>query len=123
MIAIDGDRVNRQLQRIAGERHGRDTQALQVLYAIEGDAAALRTTLQAVAEHRRHPILPLAEALAGLPDWQRSYDALRRRASFSLAPPVRWADLIADVVAFVDPLIQDDADPPATWDPAAREWT
>jgi len=87
------------------------------------DAAALRTTLQAVAEHRRHPILLLAEALARLPDRQRSYDALRRRASFSLAPPDRWADLIADVVAFVDPLIQDDANPLATWDPAAREWT
>jgi Nucleotidyl transferase AbiEii toxin, Type IV TA system len=87
------------------------------------DAAALRTTLQAVAGHRGHPILPLSEALAELPDRQRSYDALRRRASFSMAPPDRWADLIADVVAFVDPLIQDDANPPATWDPAACEWT
>jgi hypothetical protein len=36
LTASDGDRVNRQLQRIARERHGRDTQALQVLYAIEG---------------------------------------------------------------------------------------
>ena len=36
LTATDGDRVNRQLRRVARERHGRDTQALQVLYAIEG---------------------------------------------------------------------------------------
>ena len=42
-------------------------------------AAPLRTTLQSVAEHRGHPVLPLSEALADMPDRQRSYDALRRR--------------------------------------------
>jgi hypothetical protein len=64
-----------------------------------------------------------ATVVAELPDRQRSYDALRRRASISPAPPDRWADVIADVAAFVDPLIQDDANLPATWDPAACEWT
>lgn len=86
------------------------------------DAAALRTTLQAVAEHRRHPILPLAEALAGLPDRQRSYDALGQRAYFTLAPPDQWADLIADIVAFVDPLTQEDAGLLTIWDPQRCRW-
>lgn len=36
MTATDPDLVNRQLQRLARERHGHNTQALQVLYAIEG---------------------------------------------------------------------------------------
>lgn len=36
MSGIDAERVNRQLQNLAREHHGRNTQALQVLYAIEG---------------------------------------------------------------------------------------
>jgi hypothetical protein len=36
LTATDPDLVNRQLQRLARERHGYNTQALQVLYAIEG---------------------------------------------------------------------------------------
>jgi hypothetical protein len=86
------------------------------------DAAGLRTTLQAVAEHRGHPVVPLSEALAGLPDRQRSYDALRQRASFTLAPPDHWTDLVADAIAFVDPLIRDDAGPLSAWDPETCQW-
>lgn len=102
------------------DRDFADVWVLSRLRAI--DAGALRTTLEAVAEQRRHPILPLSEVLAELPDRQRSYDALRQRASFSLAPPDRWADLIADVIAFVDQLGQDDTSPPAMWDPAVCKW-
>ncbi len=83
----------------------------------------MRSLVERRHKHRGHPVLPLSEALAELPDRQSSYDALRWRASFSLAPPDRRADLIADVGAFVNPLIQDDANLLATWDPAAREWT
>jgi hypothetical protein len=85
-------------------------------------AAPLRTTLHSVADHRGHPVLSLSGVLAGMPDRQRSYDALRRRASFTLAPPDRWADLINDVIAFVDPLIRNDADLLSMWDPKTRQW-
>ena len=44
--------------------------------------------------------------MADMPDRQRSYDALRRRASFTLALPDRWTDLVAGVIAFVDPLVR-----------------
>jgi len=102
------------------DRDFADVWILSRLHAI--DAASLRTTLQAVAERRRHPVLPLSEVLVELPDRQRSYDALRQRASFTLAPPDRWTDLVADVVAFVDPLTQEDPDRLTTWDPQAGHW-
>ena len=86
-------------------------------------AVDLRATLHAVAKHRGHPVLPLSEALADMPDRQRSYDALRRRASFALALPDRWTDLINDVIAYVNPLIRDDTGQFSTWDPALRRWT
>jgi hypothetical protein len=85
-------------------------------------AAPLRSTLYAVADHRGHPVLPLSEALADMPDRQRSYDALRRRASFTLALPDRWTDLVADVIAFVDPLVRDDAGVLTAWDPGTCQW-
>jgi len=102
------------------DRDFADVWVLSRIHSIDG--AALRSTLYAVAEHRGHPVLPLSEALADMPDRQRSYDALRRRASFTLAPPDRWTDLIADVIAFVDPLISDDADLLSTWDPKTCRW-
>lgn len=86
-------------------------------------AAALRSTLYAVADHRGHPVLLLSEALAEMPDRQQSYDALRQRASFTLAPPGRWTDLVAGVIAFVDPLIRDDAGLLSKWGPETCEWT
>lgn len=103
------------------DRDFADVWVLSRLHTIH--AASLRSTLQAVAEHREHPVAPLSEALAELPDRQLSYDALRRRASFALAPPERWIDLIADVVAFVDPLIHDDAGLLTTWNPEEFRWT
>jgi hypothetical protein len=103
------------------DRDFADVWVLSRLHTI--DARALRATLQALIEHRGHPVLPLSEALAELPDRQQSYDALRKRASFTLAPPDRWEELIADVVAFVDPLTQQDAALLATWNPQTRRWT
>ena len=107
MSNTEADRVNLELQSLA-----------HTIGAVD-----LRATLHAVAEHRGHPVLPLSEALAEMPDRQRSYDALRRRASFALALPDRWTDLINDVIAFVDPLIHDDTDQLSTWDPELRRWT
>jgi hypothetical protein len=160
LTSADPDLVNRQLQSLARERHGRNTHALQVLYAIEGFLRRLSASgyrqqlvlkgamLLAVLDARRvtkdadlsahgipndeqsvarvvaeHPVVLLSEALAELPDRQRSYDALRQRASFTLAPPDRWTDLVADVIAFVDPLIRDDAGMLSAWDPKACRWT
>lgn len=103
------------------DRDFADVWVLSRLHTI--DAANLRTTLRAVAEHRAHPTQVLSEALAELPDRQRSYDALRQRASFTLAPPDRWADPVADVIAFVDPLIAGGECVLTTWDPQTCQWT
>lgn len=103
------------------DRDFADVWVLSRLHTI--DAATLHTTLRAVAEHRGHPIAPLSEALAEMPDRQRSYDALRRRASFTLAPPGRWTDLVADVIEFVDQLLRDDTGLLSVWDPQISQWT
>ena len=103
------------------DRDFADVWVLSRLHTI--DARTLRTTLQAVVEHRQHPLLPLSEALVELPNRQQSYDALRTRASFTVAPPGRWDELIAEVVAFVDPLTHEDAVLLTSWSPQTCRWT
>jgi len=70
LTATDGDRVNRQLQRIARERHGRDTQALQVLYGIEGFLRRL-----SLSEYREQLVLKGAMLLAVLDGRRMTRDA------------------------------------------------
>lgn len=101
------------------DRDFADVWVLSRLHAIDGER--LRTTLVAVAEHRRHAVEPLSQALTDLPDRQQSYDALRGRASFALAPPERWTDLVADVTAFVDPVVRAEGGS-MLWSPTTARW-
>lgn len=101
------------------DRDFADVWVLSRLHRIDGER--LRTALLAVAEHRQHPVEPLSQALAHLPDRQQSYDALRARASFALAPPERWTDLVDDVTAFVDPVVCA-AGGSLSWNPRRTRW-
>jgi predicted nucleotidyltransferase component of viral defense system len=101
------------------DRDFADVWVLSRLHAIDGDR--LRGILVAVAEHRQHAVEPLSQVLAVLPDRQQSYDALRARASFALSPPERWTDLVADVTAFVDPVLSA-ADEALLWNPETTRW-
>ncbi|MGB2710125.1 MAG: hypothetical protein WBC33_01310 [Conexibacter sp.] len=102
------------------DRDFADVWVLSRLLTIDG--MRLRATLHAVAEHRRHTVEPLSHALADLPDRQQSYDALQACASFVRRPPARWTDLVADVVAFVDPLVTAADASFVAWDPNTSQW-
>lgn len=70
MTSVDGEHVNRELQRLAREHHGRDTQALQVLYAIEGFLRRL-----AVSDYRERMALKGGMLLAVLDARRMTRDA------------------------------------------------
>jgi len=117
------EKIATMMERGELNTRDRDFADVWVLSRIHSIGAVdLRATLYAVAAHRGHPVLPLSEALADMPDRQRSYDALRRRASFTLTLPDRWTDLVADVIAFVDPLIHDDTGQLSAWDSEMCQW-
>jgi hypothetical protein len=67
--------------------------------------------------------VPLAEALADMPDRQASYTAMLNRMAYQRVPPASWSELLADVRAFVDPLLADTTASLEAWDPAALRWT
>lgn len=85
-------------------------------------APELRAAILDVAEHRGHAVIPLAEALADMPDRQRAYTAMINRLGFQHALPASWNELLADVRAFVDPLVAGTASRLHTWDCAQRRW-
>lgn len=70
MTSMDGGHVNRELQRLAREHHDRDTQALQVLYAIEGFLRRL-----SVSDYRERMVLKGGMLLAVLDARRMTRDA------------------------------------------------
>jgi hypothetical protein len=90
--------------------------------SLEISAPALRAAIDDVAAHRRHEVVPLAEALANMSDRQLSYSAMLKRLAYQRPPPELWVDLLADVSDFVDTLIADTTDKLTTWDPDATRW-
>lgn len=86
------------------------------------DGAELRNDITQVASARGQRLTSFAGALAEIPNRQQSYDAMVERMSYLQPPPVGWDELIADVVAFVDPLLATDASAQLYWDPRLRRW-
>lgn len=86
------------------------------------EAAELLGHIRDVARHRQRAVMLLAEALANMPDRQQPYAAMVQRMSYLAPPPDRWADLITDVIAFVDPLLDDAQSAPSRWDRDSVSW-
>jgi hypothetical protein len=86
------------------------------------EASELRRHVLAVADHRDQPIITMAEALANMPDRQQSYAAMVARMSYLFPPPELWADLLAGVIEFADPLLGDESGAISYWDPEQLQW-
>jgi hypothetical protein len=86
-------------------------------------APSLRAAIVEVADYRNHDVVQLAEALADMPDRQVSYNAMLGRMAFQRVLPASWTELLADVRAFVDPLVADTTGSLETWDPGTQRWT
>jgi hypothetical protein len=84
--------------------------------------SALLGHIRDVAEHRGQVVLPLADALANMPDRQQPYAAMVRRMSYLAPPPERWTELLADVIAFVDPLLADETEALTRWSRESSSW-
>ena len=61
--------------------------------------------------------MPMAVALADMPDRQQSYAAMVERMSYLSPPPEHWTELIDGVIDFTDPLLADEGERFSHWDP------
>lgn len=82
----------------------------------------LLDSMQAVARHREVPLLQLATCLVGYAEAaQARWMDWRRKQRLEDRTPAQFSELLAEVIAFADPIL--DADPEGlTWDPATRRW-
>lgn len=87
------------------------------------DGAELTTALRTTADHRGIQLHPLSEAIFDLPTRRQApYTAWRRRQGISAENhPERFAELVAAVTAFADPLAAGTA-LNLTWSPEAKAW-
>jgi hypothetical protein len=87
-------------------------------------ADEVATALEATAKHRRITLRPLSLSIIDLPHLrQSSYTAwVRRQGSAASGYPTNFADAVAVIAAFADPLITGEAGGKA-WDPNNAQWT
>lgn len=88
------------------------------------DGHELSDALTATAGHRAIRLRPLSSAITDLPTRRQApYTAwLRRQGSSAAHHPTRFADVVAAVTAFADPLLTGAARQ-LTWEPHAMSWT
>lgn len=86
-------------------------------------AAELHGSISRVATYRRVTLAPLARVLRG---WDRRAQApwsvWRRKHQTADPVPALFGDLLADVAAFVDPVLSGQVDAGLVWQPVRRQW-
>jgi predicted nucleotidyltransferase component of viral defense system len=101
------------------DRDFADVVSLSRVYQIDADS--LTRSLRRTAEHRRHQLVPLQSALGDLTSRrQSSWAALRDRAGLDTLPP-SFADVVAEVRRFVDPIVDGSAQG-RRWKPSDGVW-
>ncbi|MGO1971409.1 MAG: nucleotidyl transferase AbiEii/AbiGii toxin family protein [Propionibacteriaceae bacterium] len=81
----------------------------------------LRSAINVVASHRQvilHPLAPLAARMPELAD--RKWAIWRRRQRLERSTPEHFGDLLADCIAFADPVLAETGG--GTWDPVTHCW-
>jgi hypothetical protein len=89
----------------------------------EIDGARQRRSTVTVAAHRSVTLEPLEEALAGFAEYAQSRWAnWVRKQRLDDRLPADFADLLAEIRRFADPVLSDEVDG-RIWDPAERAWS
>lgn len=97
-----------------------DVWSLSRRYPISGDN--LTRAVDEVARHRRVPVVPLSDVLAGFDQIGQVRWAQWRRRSNSDHLPKRFAAVLDQVIAFADPALGGNA-AGKSWDPGSGMWS
>lgn len=107
---ILAEKIVTAIQRGTASTRWRDFVDIAALAKTQIDMTHLSAALQMVADHRQVSIRPLANVLDGYADLAQSrWSAWRNRQALHTTPE-QFADLLDEVIAFVDPLLQPPTD-------------
>jgi hypothetical protein len=96
-----------------------DVYALTRLHPV--DAAEFRMSMETVAEYRKVTLTTLLPALAPMGEQaQQKYRAWRTRSHREYELPEAFADILAAVAGFADPVLAETVT--GRWTPAAKTW-
>ncbi|MFI9386205.1 nucleotidyl transferase AbiEii/AbiGii toxin family protein [Kutzneria sp. NPDC052558] len=83
----------------------------------------LRSAIEAVATHRSVPVTDLGAALDGYAEiGQARWAAWLRKLQLDSTLPVDFAEILAALEGFADPVLIGKLSADASWDPASRRW-
>lgn len=101
------------------ERDFADTLLLIRVHAVDGDA--ITDAIEATADHRRTPVIPLGDAIVTLPERRQvSWTVYLRRAGLDTLPN-QFSDAITEIATFGEPVLAN-AVREQVWLPAERRW-
>jgi hypothetical protein len=123
LTAVLGEKIETMVRRGAANTRDRDfadVALLSRLHAVDGDE--LLSSLQATAKHRGTELAPFTEALGTLiENRQRAWGPIRRRLGLENELSADFADVVAEVTQFAEPLLTGEA-ARRTWNPNTRSW-
>jgi hypothetical protein len=123
LAMVHAEKIVTAVQRSIASTRWRDFADLYLLSGRHPVAGAeLRRAIEEVASYRKVDLAPLAQALLGFPDrTQNRWDAWRRKQKLDDRLPASFAEVLAVVMAFADPVL-DGAIEGKNWNPARRVW-
>jgi len=124
MPMVLAEKLVTALQRGAASTRWRDFGDVYLLTGrYEFTVSSVADALRAVAEHRDTRLTSLADELDGYADiGQNGWAAWRARLQLTDVLPDSFADVLAAVIVFADPVLADAVTDTATWNPVERRW-
>ena len=123
LTAVLGEKIETMVRRGAANTRDRDfadVVMLSRLHPVDGDE--MLSSLRATASHRETDLVPLSEALGALVDNRRgAWAPIRRRLGLEDDLSADFAEVVAEVVRFAEPLLTGDA-AGRTWNPGTGRW-
>lgn len=106
------EKIVTAIQRGTANTRWRDYVDITRLAESKHDVTALRASIAVVASHRAVRLLPLSETLAGYAELAQPRWAAWRRRQRLTELPTAFADLLDEVIAFADPLLDEEHSQP-----------
>ena len=125
LTMVVAEKVVTMLERAEANTRWRDFADVFVISGSQKFGAdEVRAALDVVADYRAAELIPLLPVLSDMPDIAEGrWRAWRQRQAQGDRLPATFAEILAGVAAFVDPVLGSSSVTGGAWDPRRRSWS